>query len=459
MHSGGFLYRLGFRNQDPFIRPVSALSSSKKDAADRIYNILTDDELRSCEAIPEEACTEVPRNFTLNVVNGSSTKLAEEIISPGATLPWILSAIGAPPFMAGLLVPIKNAGSLMPQLLVSAQIRAFAIRKYFWGGAALIQALCMLLMGLSVIMLPGVAASWSLVGLLLLFSIASGVASVAFKDVVAKTIPKGTRGQMLASRASFGGILSLLAGLALVFLVGEDAGTTTYAVLFGVAALLWAVAAVLFFLIEEEPGATEGGRNPIDEFKKGLDILREDINFRVFVITRSLLMAIPLATPFYVLVGRTSVDDSLSAFGLLIITSGLANIVSSPFWGRYSDRSSRKVMLVTVSLGMGTALYVLGFGWLPESWQTMYAFVPVFFLNGMAHAGARLSRKTYLVDMAPDDERPLYVSLSNTLIGLFTIVAAGIGFIAEVFSVEALIVFLLIMMAGSAVLTWRLREV
>lgn len=50
--------------------------------------------------------------------------------------------------MAGLLVPIKNAGSLMPQLLVSAQIRAFAIREYFWGGAALIQALCMLLMGL-----------------------------------------------------------------------------------------------------------------------------------------------------------------------------------------------------------------------------------------------------------------------------------------------------------------------
>lgn len=435
------------------------MTQNYPNAADRLYNILTDDELRSCEAIPEEACTEVPRNFTLNVVNGSSTKLAEEIISPSITLPWILSAIGAPAFMAGLLVPIKNAGSLLPQLLVSGQIRAFPIRKYFWGSAALVQALCMLLMGVSVLMLPEVAASWSLVGLLLIFSVASGVASVAFKDVVAKTIPKGTRGQMLASRASFGGVLSLAAGLILFFFVGEDAGTGTYAILFGIAALLWAAAAVLFFLIEEEPGATEGGRSPVAELKKGIDILRKDVNFRIFVITRSLLMAIPLATPFYVIIGRNTVDDSLAAFGLLIITSGLANIVSSPFWGRYSDRSSRKMMIVTAALGIFTGVYVLGFDWLPESWQVMYAYVPVFFFNGMAHAGARLSRKTYLVDMAPDDERPLYVSLSNTLIGLFTLVAAGIGFIAEIFSVEILILFFMGMMLASALLAWKLKEV
>ncbi|MCH8523091.1 MAG: MFS transporter [Balneolales bacterium] len=435
------------------------MESQKKDTADRLYDILTDDELRSCEAIPEEACTEVPRNFTLNVVNGSSTKLAEEIISPGVTLPWILSAIGAPAFMAGLLVPIKNAGSLMPQLLVSGKIRAFPIRKYFWGGAALVQALCMLLMGVSVLLLPGVAASWSLIGLLLLFSVASGVASVAFKDVVAKTIPKGTRGQMLASRASFGGALSLAAGLILFFFVGEGAGSGTYAILFGVAAALWAVAAVLFFMIEEEPGAVEGGRSPVSEFTKGLEILKEDANFRIFVITRALLMAIPLATPFYVIIGKNSVDDSLAAFGLLIITNGLANIVSSPFWGRYSDRSSRKMMIVTAALGIGTGLYVLSFGLLPDSWQVMYAFVPVFFLNGMAHAGARLSRKTYLVDMAPEKERPLYVSLSNTLIGLFTIIAAGIGLIAEIFSIEALIIFFLAMMVLSALLSWRLKEV
>jgi MFS family permease len=361
--------------------------------------------------------------------------------------------------MAGLLVPIKNAGSLLPQLLVSGQIRAFPIRKYFWGSAALVQALCMLLMGVSVLMLPEVAASWSLVGLLLIFSVASGVASVAFKDVVAKTIPKGTRGQMLASRASFGGVLSLAAGLILFFFVGEDAGTGTYAILFGIAALLWAAAAVLFFLIEEEPGATEGGRSPVAELKKGIDILRKDVNFRIFVITRSLLMAIPLATPFYVIIGRNTVDDSLAAFGLLIITSGLANIVSSPFWGRYSDRSSRKMMIVTAALGIFTGVYVLGFDWLPESWQVMYAYVPVFFFNGMAHAGARLSRKTYLVDMAPDDERPLYVSLSNTLIGLFTLVAAGIGFIAEIFSVEILILFFMGMMLASALLAWKLKEV
>jgi MFS family permease len=428
-------------------------------ATDTLYDILTDEELRSCEAIPEEACTHVPRNFTLNVLNGSSTKLAEELISPSVTLPWILSALGAPAFMSGLLVPIKNAGSLMPQLLVSGQIRAFAIRKHFWTIAAVIQAICMILAGLAAYSLDGNIASWVILLMLLLFSIASGVASVAFKDVVAKTIPKGQRGQMLAWRATLGGVLSLIAGLSLYFLIGENAGIVTYFTLFLIAAVLWLFAAALFYGIDESPGATAGGRNPVSELKNGWNLLKTDINLRKFVITRALLMAIPLATPFYVLIGKSTVDDSIAAFGLLIVATGFANIVSSPFWGRYTDKSSRIMMVVTAFLGIFTAAYVLVFPFLPETFQNIYSFLPVFVLNGMAHAGARLSRKTYLIDFAPEAERPLYVALSNTLIGLFTIVAAGIGFIAELWSIEALVIFLAAMMFVSAILSFRLKEV
>ena len=43
----------------------------------------------------------------------------------------------------------------------------------------------------------------------------------------------------------------------------------------------------------------------------------------------------------------------------------------------------------------------------------------LFFLIAVFHGGARLGRKTYLVDMANQDNRATYVAVSNTLIGLF----------------------------------------
>ncbi|MCC5919181.1 MAG: MFS transporter [Cyclobacteriaceae bacterium] len=427
---------------------------------ERFYEFMTEDgEVRACEKIPDSACEHVPRNFSLNVLNGICSKLAERLISPGITLPWILSFLGAPAFFAGMLVPLKNTGSLLPQLFVSAKIRAFERRKIFWTLSGIVQAVCILPMGFVVVTMEGSAAAWAIVGLLLIFSMASGVASVAFKDVVAKTIDKGERGQMLSSRASIGGIFSLAAGLVLIFFVEDTDNQWIYFTIFIITAGLWFLSSFFFNLIKEPSGATEGGRSPVNEIKKGLGLLKKDPNLTQFIITRALLMAIPLATPFYVLLGKNEVGGSVTAFGLLIITDGIANIISSPFWGRYSDKSSRKMMMLTAALGIFTAIYAISFVYFPEEWKTIGLFLPVFLLNGMAHAGARLSRKTYLVDFAPEKERPLYVSLSNTLIGVFTLVAAGLGFVAEIFSLEAQLIFFAAMMSAAIILGLRLKEV
>lgn len=77
----------------------------------------------------------------------------------------------------------------------------------------------------------------------------------------------------------------------------------------------------------------------------------------------------------------------------------------------------------------------------------------------MAHGGARMSRKTYLVDMAPSDERPLYVALSNTLIGIATLAFVALGLIADVFSVSTMLWTLAIISLLSAVVSASLKEV
>lgn len=101
---------------------------------EKIYDWITNEgEERVCKAIDEEQCKSVPGNFIKNSLSGFCSKLAEQLVSPGVTLPWILSMLGASSVFAGLLVPLKNAGSLLPQLLVSAKIRAFKKAKIFLG--------------------------------------------------------------------------------------------------------------------------------------------------------------------------------------------------------------------------------------------------------------------------------------------------------------------------------------
>ena len=426
---------------------------------DRVYDLITSEgEERACEAIPETACKAVPGNFFLNVANGACTKLAEQLVSPGTTLPWILTTLGVPGALAGALVPVKDAGSLLPQLLVSARIRAYPVRKWFWVVPALIQASTLVAMAFVVLSFSGLIAGYTVLALVALFNVASGVASLAFKDVVAKTIPKGRRGQMLALRSSVGGVLTLGAGVWLFALVRTGESASDYFWLILAAAVLWLIAAVLFAQIRETDGATEGGRTPLSEVRQAWACFRTDANLRRFIFTRGLLMAIPLAQPFFIVLGRTEIGDQVASLGIVVVAAGIANVLSSPFWGRFSDRSSRSMMIAVALLGITNIALMLSFTFWPDAIRNVFGFSVLLMIQVVAHAGARLSRKTYLLDFAPDTERPLYVSVSNTMIGIFTLVAAGLTGIASIWSVEGMLIILAVLLAGAALLGLRLRE-
>ncbi|WP_217495924.1 hypothetical protein [Mangrovivirga cuniculi] len=100
---------------------------------EKVFEYITEEgEVRSCDKIKEDACNHQPGNYLKFVANGACSKLAETLISPGITLPWIISALGGQAFLTGVPVPLKNIGSLLPQLVISGKIRAEKIRKNFW---------------------------------------------------------------------------------------------------------------------------------------------------------------------------------------------------------------------------------------------------------------------------------------------------------------------------------------
>ncbi len=433
-------------------------SDNDKNLKQSIYEFITEDDDNACEAIPESACKEASGNFFLNAFNGACTKLAEQIASPSLVLPWLLSAVGAAASFSGFLVPISRGGSLLPQLAISARIRKYKVRKWFWAGAGVTQAVALLLMALVAVTLSDLSAGLLILLLLALFSIASGVGSVSFKDVLAKTIPKGKRGTLLSVRATVGGILALGAGYSINSYIGEGEQAGLYAILLIAASILWFIAAVFFFLIKEEPGATGGSRTALKEAREGWNILRYQRGFLRFVIARSLLLSVMLVIPFYSVFARDVTGTEVSSLGIFVISNSLAMVLSSYLWGRFADRSSKLVMAAGGFIGVIGAVIALSFLFLPEEWHSPIAFSSVFFVAGFAHAGIRLGRKTYLVDAAPEKERPLYVAVSNTLVGLVTVLSAVFGFGADLFGVEWLIAFFALLMIGGIIVSLTLPD-
>jgi len=428
---------------------------------DDLYaKLVNEEDARVCREISEDACREVPRNFFLLIGSYLLTKLGDSIANPKTTLTWMMDAIGAPVALTGLLVPVRESGSLIPQLVIAAFVRRQPVRKWVWVVGSLLQAAAVLTMGVIAWFLTGVVAGAAVIACLVVFSLARGLSSVAAKDVLGKTIPKTRRGRVNGFSASVAGIATLGIGSALVVVGADDGAPLTFLVLLAGAASLWVVAAALYSRIVEGPGETEGGGNALAEAVGKLAILRDDRPFRTFVIARALLLCSALSAPYYVILARGHDSGVTGQLGFFIIAGGLASSVSAPFWGRLADWSSRTVMvmaaLITSALGfiaVAVELFVPGLG-------AALGFYPaVFFVLMVAHSGVRLGRKTYVVDLAAGNRRTDYVAVSNTVIGVVLLVLGSMGAVAQVFSVPVVILALSVLGLAGAVLSWTLPEV
>ncbi len=415
---------------------------------------------RSCNAIDEHACRVVPGNFLLTIISQFFQQLGDAVANPKIVLPWVMETISAPLYLIGFLVPIRESGSMIPQLLLASYIRRMAIRKWVWVAGSILQAICIAGIGMVAWTLDGTVAGFAIIGLLALFSLSRCLSSVASKDVVGKTIPKTQRGRVSGWSASVAGMITVVFGAGLLLFSGRELTPVHYGIMLAGAGALWLVAGFVYSLIREFPGETAAGDNAfIDAFRR-LTILRSDRPFRRFVITRALLLCSALTGPYYVVLAQQHLGSPGYLLGLFVIASGAASLVSSPFWGHFADLSSRKVLIAAAL--MTTVLGLLVFG-ISVTRPGLFGFVwllpLVYFLLSIAHQGVRVGRKTYVVDLAEGNKRTDYVSVSNTLIGIILLILGFTGALSSFVSVAAIILILSLMGACGALLGFTLPEV
>ncbi|WP_417722269.1 MFS transporter [Salipiger sp.] len=389
------------------------------------------------------------RNGLRHVAALSMTKLSDGLLNPKLVLAWLAQALGAPAVLIGLLVPIREAGALLPQLLLARRIEAMRRRKWAWVAGSLGQGAAAAGMVVVALTLDGLAAGVALCLLLALLALARSAASVSYKDVLGKTVAKTRRGTVTGTAGSLSATGVILFALLLMSGLLQDVAPVTVAV--AIAAGLWICAGLLFATLEEPESTPDPATALID-----LSPLREDAQFRRFVLARGALTATALAPPHIVML-----DDSggaLQALGALVLASAAASFASSYVWGRMADRSSRRVLVLSglcggIAMALAAAAGMFGLA------ATPWVAPVILFILMVAYHGVREGRSTYLVDMAPETARARYAALANTLIGGLLLLTGALGGALAAFGpVAALAGFAALSLVG-ALLALRLDEV
>lgn len=433
----------------------------KKINTESIYEKLMDEEdARVCKAIDEKACKVVPGNFFITIISYFFNKLADSVANTKVIIPWIMESLSVPLFLISFLVPIRESGSLLPQLLIAAYVRKLPIRKYIWSIGAFLQAFSMIGIGLVAWNMEGLNAGIVIITLIITFSLARGLSSVAAKDVLGKTIPKTRRGALNGYSGSLAGLLII--GLGIYFLlVGEKPfSPQNFGILLFAAGFFWIIAGLTYSRIKEFEGETDGGGNAISVALKKLTILKTDKDFKIFVISRALFLCSVLSAPFFVILAQQHSNSNNYLLGLFILSGGIADFSSSIIWGKLADISSKKAMIIGASISTILGFLVFFLDTFFENIFSIIWIMPViYFVLTIGYQGIRIGRKTYLVDLASGNKRTDYVAVSNTVIGIILLFSGFIGLLSSIIGLNGIILLLSIIGLLGIIMASRLPEV
>ncbi len=397
------------------------------------------------DVIPEH---EVRRSFALGVFNGTAFRFAETLIDPPLILTWFVSQLTSSNLLIGLVAPMGNAGWFLPQIFVSTRVQRMQRKMPSYVIAAVIRTIVWLLLAAAVWLVDD--PRFLLVGFFALYAIArlsAGLAGLTFFDVVAKTIPARRRGSFFAWRQLLGGLLGLGGGWIVKMLLNHPALSFPrgHAVLFLLYCAVMVLALTAFALIREPPGPVVA--EPVtlrEQLWRAGRLWRTDRVYRRYIAARLSLAMANVALPFYGIYAKNVLGAPEGMVGIYVVARVGALLLSNLLWGRLSDRRGNRLVMRLVSLGSGlaalSALALVGMMGLlrPQGAWLPYLALPLFFLDGAMLPAQILSGSNFLLELVPGAERPLYLGLSNTLMGVVVLISGLGGLVVDFFGFAGL---------------------
>ncbi len=376
------------------------------------------------------------RNFYALVWHGFWLALAQTFAERNTILPALILSVGGTQTTLGILTSVVIGVPFLAQLIFAGYLNKKRLKKKYLVLGILLRVSAFAGLSFTVFFYDKVSANFVLAIifiLMLIFSVSGAFAGVSYTDIVGKSMDTPTRKKFLVTRQFLSGVGLLISALTARQLLKMFEYPQNYQVLFGIAAVLLFIASFGFMAIKEKPSEIKENQSTIWEVLKSVpDILRDDKNFRTFIIIVNLTGFALTIIPFYIALGKSVFQIAEKQVGNLLLVQIVGMILSNLFWSKYVHTKGYKNVL-KVFIMFQFSLPVL---FLLVAYNLSFVYYnALFFLVGLSISAQKISIEGILYEITTETNRALYsgvygaLSVTISLFPLFSgILMTSIGF-------------------------------
>ncbi len=398
-----------------------------------------------------------PKNNYKNIAHAFFLSLAITIAEPSTILPLMVHHFSESVVIVGIFASLLRGGAIIVQLYAAFHAQGYKrvigyLRRVFF-----FRFLSWFMIGLSIFLIGDAHPYLTLFFIgtgLFFFSFTAGFGAIYFKELQAKLFSKSYRGKTMANRQIAGAIASIISGGIAGYVLSAYEAPLNYAYLFMVSSLIMGIGFLIFGSIEEpEKEQVSVKEKHFRAFlKNAASLLKHDKRLQRQIVVLLLANSYLLAMPFVILNANSTIALTGWMLGGFITVQMTGSILGSTFlWRRIDDYEK----MLFLSIAVLIAAFVVAF-----FAHNPYAYALVFLLFGMGFDGLNISAMNLVIEIAPEDKRPIYTALQAniTSLGLFFPVLGGL--LLKAFgSYEGLYLLTIALLSAALVLSLQLKRV
>ncbi|MGH2562798.1 MAG: MFS transporter [Thermomicrobiales bacterium] len=413
-------------------------------------------------------------NFFLGVGNGSLLILADTLIHPTLVLALFVAALTDDALLIGLVPAVASGVWFLPQLFSAAIVQGRRRQLPWAAGASIVRTAAIVLLALVGYRADSMTDSELLRSFFICYvayNLAAGFANVPSTELAAKAIAAEKRGLFFSQRNLWGGILGFGGGFVIREVLGSGGPEfpRNFTFLFIAAALALAAGTFLQAVMREPVRLAAHRTGSVTRALRDGPRVLTDGNYRRYILFRVLLSLSAIADPFFIVYAQRELDAPASFVGLYVAAMTGSRIVSNVFWGALCNRHGNRAVLQFAALArlvVPVIALMLPYVTRTDLYQdrvsneriALYAFGVVFIAYGAALSGQILSNLGYILDIAPDELRPTYIGLANTILGLVSFIPIVGGSIVDRYGYEEVFLAATFLSLGAVFLSGALTD-
>lgn len=394
-------------------------------------------------------------NNAKSAIHAFMLSIGVTVAEPATILPLLVHHFSDSLILVGIFASLLRGGAIAVQLFAAFYAQSYERVMKYMHRVFFFRFASWFAVGASIYLVGDsnkTLTLWLIGIFFFTFSFSAGFGAIYFKEIISKVFDSKERGSAMANRQLFSAIGAILSGGVTGWVLANYEAPQSYAFLFMISSLIMMVGLISFGSIEEPAKKNVSSREKsfLEFLKNSKKLLLADKRLQLQIKVSLLGYSFLLAMPFVIIKSQQSVELTGWMIGGFITVQMIGGVIGNMFlWKRFAPNYAG--MLQTAYGFMLSAFVIALFA------DGALSYALIFFIFGIGMDGFRNADTNLVLEIAPEDKRPVYVAIQSTIVSLGLFFSIPGGFILEGFGYTVLYTITLCMLGLGLFYTQKLK--